>query len=285
MASLVVGADGLIGRALVDHLAHVGEERIGTTRRPDTISDGRIFLDLSEEISEWRPPRQVSVVYLCAAVTALKRCRMDPAASGIVNIYNTVALAKLLIARKTFVVAPSTNLVFDGSVPFRKADDPLCPTTEYGRQKAEAHRQLLDLGVRISIVRLSKVIGPNMPLITGWIQALKNNEAIHPVSNMVIAPVALSFAVQVLHRVAERRMCGIIQVSPEEDVTYEQIARHIARRIGADSELVQAIRWEEAGLDLEAVPSHTTLDTTRLRTELGIEPYDVWSVIDSVFGL
>ena len=283
--SLVIGADGLIGRALTDYLTRAGETVLETTRRLDTISERRVFLDLSEGVSDWRPPCQVSVAYLCAAVTSLERCRREPAQSATVNVQNTVALAKILVASGTFVIFLSTNLVYDGSIPFRKTDDSVCPRTEYGRQKAEAEKQLLALGDLISIVRFTKVLGPNMPLFKGWIEALQSNEIIHPFSDMVLAPVPLSFAVDVLYRVVELRPSGIVHVSSEKDVTYEQVARHIAQRIGASPDLVQPIRSKESGIKLEAIPSHTTLDTTRLRVKLGMEPPDVWSTIDSVFGL
>ena len=283
--SLVVGADGLIGRALADHLARAGETVMETTRRLDTISERRVLLDLTESVSDWRPPGQVSVAYLCAAATSLDHCRRNPTQSATVNVHNSVALAKTLVASDMFVIFPSTNLVYDGSIPFRKADDPVCPLTEYGRQKAEAEKQLLTQGDSTSVVRFTKVLGPNMPLLKGWIQALQNNEVIHPFSDMVMAPVPLPFAVDVLCRVAEVRLPGIVQVSGEKDVTYEQVAHHIAQRIGANPDLIRPVRSKEAGLDPEAVPSHTTLDTTRLRLELGMEPPDVWATIDSVLGL
>ena len=282
---LVIGADGLIGRALADRLESAGKDVFETTRRYATVSEKRLFLDLAGDISDWQPPGQFSVAFLCAAMTSLNHCRKEPAQTAKVNVYHTVSLAKTLVESGTFVIFPSTNLVYDGSIPFRKAEDPVCPVTEYGRQKAEAERQLLVLGDSVSIVRFTKVLGLNTPLFKGWIQALQDGETIHPFSDMVMAPVPLSFAVDVLHRVAEARLPGIVQVSGEKDVTYEQVARHIAQCIGASPDLVQPMRSEEAGLQIESIPSHTTLDTTRLRVELGMEPPDVWATIDSVFGL
>ena len=282
---LVVGADGMIGRALADHLVRAGETVLETTHLLDTLSDHRVFLDMTQDISEWRPPEPVSVAVICAAATSLERCRTQPEQSALFNVHNTVAVAKKLVANDAFVVFPSTNLVFDGSVPFREAEDVVCPQTEYGWQKAETERQLLASGDSTSVVRFTKVLGPNMPLLKGWIEALQNNEVIHPFSDMVMAPVPLSFAVHVLHRITELRRPGIVQVSGKEDVTYAQVARHIAQRIGASPDLVQPMKSTEAGLQLEAVPSYTTLDTTRLRMELGMEPPDVWSAINSVFGL
>lgn len=280
--SLVVGADGLIGRALSDHLVSKGETVLETTRRPNTVSGRKVVLDLSIDVSAWHPPCQVSVAYLCAAASSLEYCQRCPAQSATLNVHNTVALAKSLAASGAFTVFPSTNLVYDGSVPFRKADDPVCPQTEYGRQKAEAERQLLALGDCLAVVRITKVLGPNLSPFREWIRALQDQDGIHPFSDMVMAPLPLPFVVDVLYRTAERRLPGIVQVSGEKDITYEQVARHVAGRLAARPELVQPVRARETHSQLGPIPSYTTLDTSRLLMELGIKPPDVWSVIDSM---
>ncbi|MGD1118521.1 MAG: sugar nucleotide-binding protein [Dehalococcoidales bacterium] len=283
--SLIVGADGLIGRALADYLMSGGESIVETTRRIDAMSKNRVFLDLNEDTANWQPPDHISVAYLCASVTSLEKCRKEPAATARVNVHQTVALTKKLAQTGAFVIFLSTNLVYDGSVPRRKADDAVCPVTEYGRQKAEAERQLLTLGNPASVVRFTKVLDPNMALAKDWLKKLRNHEVIHPYSDMVIAPIPVSFSVEVLHHIAKARSPGIFQVSGDKDVTYAEVARHIAHRIGASPDLVQPIESKNGGVQLETVPRHTTLDTTRLRKEFGIKPPDVWLTIDTVFSL
>lgn len=282
---LVIGADGLIGRALADYLKIVGKSVLETTKRPDTISEKRLLLDLAEDISDWQLPEHISVAYICAAVTSLSDCRKDPSQTKKINVTNTIALAGRLVEKGAFVVFPSTNLVFDGSAPFQRADYPVCPNTEYGRQKAEAERELLKLGEPVAIVRFTKILGHDTPLFRGWIKALKNNEVIHPFSDMVMSPVPLSFVVEVLYRVAWQRRPGIFQVSGREDISYAAAAHFIADRIGARQELVQPIRTTESGIDIEAVSLNTTLDTSRMENELGMLPPDTWETIENACGL
>jgi dTDP-4-dehydrorhamnose reductase len=222
------------------------------------------------------------VAYLCAAVAALRDCRNEPERTAKVNVRNTVALAKTLAANGTRIVFPSTSLVFDGSHPFARADEPVCPRTEYGRQKAEAERQLLALGELTCIVRLTKVIGPEMPLLKGWVDALQKGEAIHPFSDVVMSPLSLPFVAEVLCRTAESGVSGIVQVSGNTDITYEQAARYVAGRIGAKEDLVQPVESGNSGTNLEFVPSHTTLDTSRLSGVLGLATPDVWPALDFV---
>jgi dTDP-4-dehydrorhamnose reductase len=70
-------------------------------------------------------------------------------------------------------------------------------------------------------------------------------------------------------------------VSGDRDVTYEEAARHIARRLGAPDDLIQPISARAANMPPAFFPSCTTLDTTRLQTDLGLDVPDVWSAIDS----
>jgi dTDP-4-dehydrorhamnose reductase len=275
----------MIGRALADYLMCTGKSVLETTHRSETISETRIFLDFNEDVSSWVSPCHISEAFICAAVSSLERCKREPTLSAMVNVHNTVALAKKLVAKGTFVVFLSTNLVYDGSIPFRKAEDAVCPQTEYGRQKAEAEKELLALGDLISIVRFTKVFFHESPLFKGWIRALQNNNIINPFLDMVMAPVPLAFAVDVLFRVAEKRLPGIVQVSGDKDVTYEQAANYIAQCISAGKDLVQPVRSKDACVQLEANPLHTTLDMTRLRKELGISPPDIKKTIDSVLFL
>lgn len=102
---------------------------------------------------------------------------------------------------------------------------------------------------------------------------------------MVMAPVPLAFAVDVLYRVGEVLLPGVLQVSGDEDITYEQIAMHIVERMGCNHSLVQAMKSIEIRLEAEAVPVHTTLDTSRLCTELKMKPPHIWSTIDSAFDM
>jgi hypothetical protein len=67
-------------------------------------------------------------------------------------------------------------MVFDGLSSFSKIDQPLNPKTEYGKQKAEAEKQLLSLGKSITVVRFTKIIGFEMTLLKDWIRTLKSNE-------------------------------------------------------------------------------------------------------------
>jgi dTDP-4-dehydrorhamnose reductase len=282
--SLVVGGDGRLGRGLAEHLRRQGGAVLLTTRRRKETSGTRLYLDLSEDVSRWELPRPVDVAYLCAAVASLEACRKDPGPSRHVNVEQTAALARALAAAGAFVVLPSSTFVFDGRRPFPRPDDPVRPETEYGRQKAEAERRVLELGSRGAVVRITKVVVPEAPPFGDWVRALRAGEVIRPFADKVLSPVSLPYAAEALLRVGARRLAGVSHVSGTADITYEQAARHLARRLGTRPAQVVAGASAHSGLGPGAAPGHTALDASRVRAELGLEPADPWQTLDEVFA-
>lgn len=280
---LVVGADATLGRSLSSAYEEMDIPLWKTTRQQSHAGPWSLFLDLSEDMAQWPLPREsIGVAFLCAAVTSQKLCQLEPEFTRKINVSGTVVLARRLVEAGAFIVFPSTNLVFDGGAPFMKSEDIVTPQTEYGRQKAEAESQLLQLGNRIAIVRFSKIIAPGMPLLMNWIHDLKAGKSIHPFSDMMMAPISLTFATNVLCHIAENKISGITQMSAANDVTYAECARYIARKLCIDPDLIEPISYKESGIHFS--PQHTTLDSTRL-VEFGLPSPPPLNAIDQLLSL
>jgi dTDP-4-dehydrorhamnose reductase len=269
---LVVGGDGMIGRRLAAALELRGRSVWRTTRRRASVGARTFLVDLDQDphlVSLPKDPIEAAV--LCAANTSMERCRLDPRETWRANVDNTLALATRLMKAGIFTVFLSSNTVFDGTVPFEKAMSPTSPRSEYGRQKAEVERQLLSLGDLGAVVRFSKVIPPDSPLLTGWIRDLRAREDVHPLSDVVFAPVPVGFAVELLVRIVERRLSGITQASASQDMTYEASARYLAGIVGAGARQVQPRRHSPTAMPF--VPHHTTLDSARVaEVDLEVPP-------------
>lgn len=279
---LVVGGDGLIGRALCSRLREAGGKVIATTRREVASTGGaHLRLDLAKP-EEWEFPETCSVAVLCAAATHLAFCRDHPEEARRINVDNTLKLARILAERGAFVVFLSTNLVFDGETPNTRADAPLDPRTIYGELKAEVERGLGGEAERFAIIRLSKVFSPDMPLLANWREALDAGEAVTAFTDYRCAPIDLATTVQAICEVAVGERAGVWQLSPEEDVSYAEIAVEFARRLGADDGLVHAVSSVEK-TTLEHIPRHTTLDASRALEELGLKFPSMPEALDRVF--
>ena len=266
---LVVGGDGAIGRRLINVLEQDGLNILGSTRRQVQRDHRRVFIDLTETSSCYQlPTGNLRAAFLCASVTSMECCRIDPARTRQININNTVALAKQLVNRGAQVIFLSSNTVFDGETAFARATDVLNPQTEYGWQKAEAEKQLLGLDGQVSVVRFSKIIAPDMQLLNGWIGDLRAGRVIRPFSDIVMAPLSISFALELLRRVLDKRITGIIQASASEDISYEYAARYLAEKVGAKLSMIEPVSHLQ--LHIPDSPKNTTLEMIRLK-ELGLD--------------
>jgi len=188
---LLVGGDSEIGAATHRFLQERGIASAATTRRPERVASDRPFLDLSRPLDAWQPPAGTTAACVFAAIARIASCDADPEGSARVNVTQTVALADRLLTRGIPVLLLSTNQVFDGSVPNVAADAQTCPVTEYGRQKACAEAafcERMECGAPAAILRLAKVVSPDMPLIRGWIDALRAGQPIHAFHDMTMAP-------------------------------------------------------------------------------------------------
>lgn len=282
---LIVGGDGLVGGALATRLVALGYKVLTTTRRADAVGRQRAFLDLSGDVGKWAPPDAPNMTVLCSAVTSLEACERDPVGTRLVNVDNTLRVADKLMALGSGIVFPSTNLVFSGDAADQAPDAPYSPLCEYGRQKAAVEVALLQAGGRAAVLRMTKIVFPDMPIIQGWIAALRSGCAVRPFSDLVIAPLSLDYLVEALRRIIDRSASGVFQITGDRDVSYADIAAFVAGRVGADPGLVQPTTSVQAGLALAARPEHTTLDAQRARVELGLAPADVWSTIKETFVL
>ncbi len=275
---LIVGSDGLIGAALKRKFLAEGRTVLGTTRQPESIGEDVLLLDLAGNVEAWKAPAGVKVAFLCAAAATLKQCEADPAGTCLVNVDNLARLAGKLVQSGAFVVFLSSSAVFDGSMAFAASDTPFLPMTEYGRQKANAERLLLDLGENVAIVRPTKVVSPGMQLLVQWREALARGEPIRPFSDLLMSPLPLDFATEALLRIADSRRGGIYQLSGVADVSYAEFAAAWMKRLGFPAHLLQPCH---AGGGI-AKPRFTTLDMSAVTRQFGFRPPTLEQTVDSL---
>lgn len=276
---LVVGADGAMGQALAARLEDAGATVYRTSRRIKPEGSPELHLDLAAGVEEWQPPSPIGLAYLCAGVTSLAACSADPLGTALVNVTNTLHLARRLSAQGKFVVYVSTNLVFDGEQAFQSDSSPYSPRCEYARQKVEVEKGLLGLGAGVAVLRVTKVLAPDAPLFRGWLRDLRLGRAVQAFTDLVMAPVTTAYVTTALVRIGTSRLAGVFQVTGDRDISYAEAGRYMAERLRVDPGLVHGIRSEEEGIVIEVRPRHTTLDGARAEAELGMRPQDVWQAI------
>lgn len=282
---LLVGGDSEIAVATAAHLRRRGLPFAATTRRRERVAAERPFLDLAAPLDRWEPPPGTRAACIFAAIARLQDCARDPAGSAFLNVTQTVALVERLRARGIAVLFLSTDKVFDGSRPQVPAATPPCPASEYGRQKARAEAALaaqMAAGPPLAILRLSKVASPGMPLLEEWTAALVAGAPVRPFYDLYTAPVPAALVAAAIAGLLAEPARGIFQLSGLRDVSYVEIANHLARRLDAAPELVTPVSAYSAGMPPGATPRHTTLDSSAICRRLGAAVPDPWQVIDAL---
>jgi dTDP-4-dehydrorhamnose reductase len=284
---LLVGGDSEIGAATARRMAELGIAGAATTRRHHCAGATRPFLDLGAPLDNWRPPEGTSAACIFAGIARLAACAADPVGSARINVAQTLTLVDRLLAHDIHVLFLSTNQVFDGLQPHLRVDAPHSPVSEYGRQKAQTEAALMARmkeGAPIAILRLGKVVSPDMALLRGWINALKQGEPIRAFRDMTLAPAPATLVGAVIVALLQERVEGIFQFTGPRDVSYSETARYLAARFGADPRLVEETSALENGQPVGSTPCNTTLDCSAIRERFALQCPDAWAVFDTVAG-
>jgi len=234
---LIVGGDGVIGRALAENWRLQGTLFHSTTRIKHQTSGKRPFLDLECPFS---PPTtdDYSAVVLLAAITNTNWCEAHPQESNLINVDRTLSLAKYYSERGSHIIFPSSTQVFDGSRPYYAPLDPVNPVTEYGRQKVAAEKVIMGLP-RSTILRLPKLNYPESPLLAEWKRKLLSGQSIQPLSDAFISLVDIEEVVKAISEIIVDQKFGILHLSGSKEISYADYAEHLCKVLGIRTELVE----------------------------------------------
>lgn len=270
MRVVLTGASGQLGAYLLDHLSRRGHDVIawsgaeagrrgGWTLHPVDLSDASAVLSNLEKSDP-------DAILHAGAVSSAEAARRAPSIAHAVNVEGTGRLADWCRHLGRRIVYTSTDLVFDGSAPWRKEGDPAEPVLEYGRSKRSAEPSVLDTP-RGLVARLSLLYGPSRNgrpsyferTLTGW----KRGEPQAFFEDEFRTPLDLDTVASVLVSLLESEATGILHVAGAERLSRFDLMRRVAESLGTDPALVLANRQKDMDFP-EPRPADVSLDTARL---------------------
>jgi dTDP-4-dehydrorhamnose reductase len=266
---LVVGADGLVGRALTAHLEHCF---------PHTISATRTELDITDR---WRMEAEVerlepTVVINCAAMASVDACERDPDAARRVNADGPASLAAVCRRARLRLVHLSTDYVFGGSPPrddeFDESDPP-DPINEYGRSKLLGELGVLETLVEAVVLRVSFVFGPGRETFIDRLAAAARapGATLPVVDGWRTRPTPVEEICRGIEDILRSDVTGVWHLASPPAVTRLGFGREVFRLAGADPERIVAT--DAAALQLPAPrPQATPLSTRRFEARFGRAP-------------
>ncbi len=156
MRILVLGATGLLGRALMETSAWRCDAVLGASSRDADLRDASAVHTLVARVApQW--------VILAAAWTDVDGCESDAARAMAVNCEGALNVARAAKEAGSKLLFVSTDYVFDGGAPAPTApyevDHAIAPINAYGRSKAAAEAGLREILPQVCIVRTSWLYG------------------------------------------------------------------------------------------------------------------------------
>jgi dTDP-4-dehydrorhamnose reductase len=282
-SALIIGKDGLVGSGVFRLFRAKGVNAYGTTRRRP-LHDSDILLDLSDRDLAKAELPQTDVAIICAAANGFAYCRSNPENAKQVNVDGPLILARKLSSRGTRVIYLSSSAVFDFSRPHVTTPTPHCPSTIYGKSKAAGEQSVLSVGQFATIVRLTKVLTPDMALLRQWIDTLHAGKNVGAFSDLNFCPISLDYVANALLAITEAGLPGIFHVSGASDISYFDAARHFAERMGVDGARIIEDRAAARGIPREEIATFTSLDASRYSALTGELPPQPLDVLDAIYG-
>ncbi|HWC11122.1 MAG TPA: dTDP-4-dehydrorhamnose reductase, partial [Acidimicrobiales bacterium] len=258
MRVLVTGAEGQLGREIVEAFAGAGYE---------VVASDREALDVASRDSVLAAVTSVEphAVVHAGAWTDVDGCEGDPDRALQVNALGTrhvVAAARLVGARVCYV---STDYVFDGMAgrPYHEWDEPR-PLSVYGRSKRGGETEL---GADDTTVRTSWLCGRHgRNFVRTVLAKAAAGEELRVVDDQHgCFTLAADLAATIRRLVAERRT-GLFHVTNQGPTTWFRLARDAVAEAGLDVDLVHPIRTSDMQPPRPAPrPPYAVLDNAALR--------------------
>lgn len=250
---LIVGGDSSIGSALYREAKARGLNIFRTSRRGSN-SENTWQLSLGDETSVSALIKSTQVHGVTDAVVAVGQtsiafCAKNKYETYKTNVTDTLELIAALVNIGVNVIVLSSSAVFSGRSQ-RPSEDSSCdPETEYGHQKVDLEKSVLQLEGP-SILRLTKVLIPTTGLWSQWIEAIQKGGRIQAFGNVNLAPLRISVVVDIILRCLARPISRIVHVSPPDELTYSEAVILMAEELHSplNMECVDAARDVDRGI-------------------------------------
>lgn len=156
MATVILGANSMLGWAVFKRLPQARGYCSQTTRRP---RGSRLLpLDLTDPKAVAAAVQDADLVIHCGAICRVEKCETHPHFAHAINVGGTRHLLDRLPPEAGLVYVSSDHVFSGDSGPYLEDSEP-CPISYYGRTRVEAERLVLKRRPDALVIRASLCIG------------------------------------------------------------------------------------------------------------------------------
>jgi dTDP-4-dehydrorhamnose reductase len=275
---LITGADGQLGRDLIDALSGrvpTGGRRcalLGTEGPREGLRHEVLATDIGDmpvddraavlhTFEAFRP----EVVLHGGAFTAVDVCETEVDTAFAVNAIGTRHVSEAAARVNAHVVYVSTDYVFDGTSerPYREWDSP-CPTSVYGASKLAGEQECRPGSTIVRTSWLCGAHGNNM--VVTALRLAEGDGELRFVDDQHGSPTFTADLAPAIITLGLDRRPGVFHVTNSGATTWWEFVRAVLTNVGADPERVVAISTAELDPPRPAPrPAYSVLDNAALR--------------------
>jgi dTDP-4-dehydrorhamnose reductase len=272
---MVIGGTGLVGNALLRAWAAKGAQVSAATYHCHA-SGGFLQLDMQDSgrVKALLEARRPSVVAVPAANPFVDYCELHPEETRRVNVAGTLNVARACREIGARMIFYSSDYVFDGVKGSYTEEDAPCPINEYGRQKAEAERGVLDCDPRNLVLRTSGAYGWQWEAKNFVLQVKKNLSEGKPMrvaGGLRYNPTYVENLAEITTALVAVGAGGIFHVVGAEEIARDEFARRAAKAFGLDASLILTVPADEFKSPTRR-PKQTSLRTDKVRKAVPLVP-------------
>ncbi len=246
MKILLTGAAGMIGRNLCEYLCNTGHKIIPVDVVP---CDGVIFTDLTDDASVFNLVKDYApdLILHLAAMTNIGFCEQNREIARATNYGITEVLTRACSELGIGMIFFSSDYVFGKYDNFWQEDDPSCPTTQYGYDKAASERLIQEQISNYAIVRTAQLYGFSGDFVSLVCETIACNQKFKAFANLVNCPTWIGDLFPMINKIINYGGSqGVFHCVGPEAMSRYQYACEIAKAFGLDTAYIQAINLDFA---------------------------------------
>ena len=231
MKVLLTGANGQLGRELVEVLPAAGHEVIPLSRAELDVSDP---VAVEGSVMEHEP----ALIINAAAYTDVDGCETELETAYAVNALGPRNLAQSSERSGCELLHVSTNYVFDGAIkrPYESFDPPN-PISAYGRTKLAGEEYVKHLTSRWYVVRTAGVYGEGRNFVRTMLRVGEERDSLKIKDDEYVSPTYARDLAGALAEIGEAGLYGVYHVTNAGSCSWYEFAREIFTLAGIDVEV------------------------------------------------
>lgn len=244
---LITGGSGLLALNWAATIRDRCSVVLGLHERSVTLPGAKtqkIDLESADAIARTIQAGQFDLVIHAAGFTSVEECEAKPDLARHINVTLANNVAKACADADLPLAHISTDHLFRGDEALVDESCPIAPKNVYGRTKAEAERQVLEINPRALVIRTN---------FYGWgssyrhsfsdaiLGALRSGKEIALFKDVFYTPVLVEVLANAVLELVDRKASGIYHVVGDERLSKYEFGLKIAERFGLDAALIKPV--------------------------------------------